>query len=74
MMRIACDDVHVFNFVLKQRSGVALFMGGVPCAVLGHNMKGDDVVSHPFWGSDDVIDTVRSHPGYAAGVAAFTVQ
>ena len=70
---VDCDDVHVFNFVLKQRAGAALFLGGVPCAVLGHNIRDDDVVSHLFWGSDDVIDAVRSHPGYAAGVAAFTV-
>mmetsp|Transcript_14460 Transcript_14460/g.38406 ORF Transcript_14460/g.38406 Transcript_14460/m.38406 type:complete len:194 (-) Transcript_14460:70-651(-) len=54
----------VYNLVLS-REHVAM-VGGVPCATLGHGIEGE-VVGHPFWGTQAVVDLLKQHEGWASG-------
>jgi len=66
--RVSRCDPFVWNFVLKERAGVAIYIGDSPCAVLGHGIEDEDVVSNKFWGGEGVIRCLRSDPAYASGV------
>lgn len=61
-------DPCVWNFVLKERAGIAIFIGNIPCAVLGHGIEDEDVVSHEFWGGEGVIRWLRADPAYSSGI------
>jgi len=63
--RIIRQAAYVYNFVLAPGHPTVL-VGGVPCAALGHGLK-DDVVAHPYWGTQAVLDDLRSKPGWTAG-------
>jgi len=62
--RVARRCGSVFNLVLASEH-VAI-VGGVPCATLGHGLRGP-VVGHPFWGTNAVIELLRRQPGWEAG-------
>lgn len=55
---------YVYNLVLGTEH-VAM-VSGVPCATLGHGLRGP-VVGHPFWGTGAVIDVLGAQPGWAEG-------
>ena len=60
---VAADAVY--TYVLE--SGHTVLIDGVECVTLGHGFN-DDVVRHPFFGSQQVVDDLRAFPGWAAGI------
>jgi len=56
----------VYNFVL--RSGHAMEIQGVSCITLGHNITGDAVVSHPYFGTERVVVDLRAMRGWHTGL------
>jgi hypothetical protein len=62
--RVVRRCAAVFNLVLS-REHVAM-VSGVPCATLGHGIRGP-VIGHLFWGSAAVLEQLATYPGWAAG-------
>jgi len=59
---VACEKV--FNFVLE--GGHSMTINGVQCVTLGHGLEGR-VISHPYFGTDRVINDLKSMPGWNEG-------
>jgi hypothetical protein len=59
----------VYNLVLA-RGHTAIYADGVEACVLGHGLQ-DDVVRHPYWGTDRVLEDLAKRPGYEEGVVDF---
>jgi hypothetical protein len=58
-----CD--FVYNFVLRGETH-AMVVNGVECVTLGHGMEGD-VVGHPYFGTQCVVDDLRKMCGFEKG-------
>eukprot|EP00026_Physarum_polycephalum_P002923 Phypoly_transcript_02932.p1 GENE.Phypoly_transcript_02932~~Phypoly_transcript_02932.p1 ORF type:complete len:623 (+),score=142.69 Phypoly_transcript_02932:708-2576(+) len=58
-----CD--FVYNFVLRGETH-AMVVNGIECVTLGHGMEGD-VVAHPYFGTQCVVDDLRKMRGFAQG-------
>ena len=63
--RVVVATPYVYNFVLEP-SHPTIVVDGVACAALGHGLT-DDVVAHPYWGTDAVLADLATKPGWAAG-------
>ena len=63
ILELPCNAV--FNFVLED--GHIMIINGVECVTLGHNFK-EDVVSHPFFGTDKVINNLKKFPTWDSGL------
>lgn len=66
---LPCDAVY--SFVLD--SCHIMQIGEVNCVTLGHNFQGD-IVGHPFFGTDAVIHSLKSHQNgqsWSKGVVEF---
>jgi len=48
-----------------------MLINGVECVTLGHNFQ-EDVVSHPYFGSQKVIRDLQKMRGWSNGVVRFT--
>jgi hypothetical protein len=59
----ACDQVY--NFVLDR--GHVLTIEGTPCVTLGHGFE-DPVVSHPYFGTDRVVNDLLRMRGWDDGL------
>jgi len=53
----------VFSFVLSSRK--IMHVGGLPVATFGHGLE-EEVIQHPYFGSEQVISDLKSLPGYYA--------
>lgn len=62
----ACDAVY--SFVLQ--GGHSMLIGGWECVTLGHGLD-EDVVRHPYLGTQRVIEDLRMLPGWGAGLVEF---
>lgn len=58
-----CD--FVYNFVLSGENH-AMVVNGLECITLGHGLEGD-VVAHPYFGTQCVVDDLRKMRGFAQG-------
>merc|ERR1719267_457645 len=58
---------YIYNAILD--SGHSLNINGVDCVTLGHHLKENDVVEHPYFGTDLVLDSLKSldPQGWATG-------
>jgi hypothetical protein len=56
----------VYNMVLDRR-GVLLVVNGMECVTLAHGIDGERVY-HPFYGTDRVLERMRSLPGWEKGL------
>jgi len=56
---------YVYNFVLNDHH--QFLVDGIPVVTLGHNFKGP-VVSHPYLGTNLVIDDLKKHPDWESGL------
>jgi len=54
-----------YNLVLTTSHVVVI--NNMECVTLGHNFT-EPVVSHPYFGSKDIIEDLRKLPGWDAGV------
>jgi len=54
----------VFNFVLEK--GHIMTVNGIDCVTLGHGFI-DDVVKHAYFGTEEVINDLKSLPGWQTG-------
>jgi len=72
---VSCDAVY--SFVLKKCSeseklrgnGLAMIINDIECATLGHGIEdpSDSVISHPFYGTSKVVDSLMKFKGWANG-------
>ncbi|VBB18610.1 von willebrand factor type A domain protein, putative [Yasminevirus sp. GU-2018] len=56
---------HVYTFAVK--GGFAINIGGVTCVTLGHGLKGNFHIEHPFYGTSAIIDALKSVTGRDSG-------
>jgi len=63
---LACDAVY--SFVLSRAH--VMVINGTDCVTLGHSFQ-DDVVRHPYFGSQQIIEDLRSLPGWQRGLVEF---
>jgi hypothetical protein len=63
------SNVHnipfVYSFVVENSHTV--YIEGWECITLGHGIENDPVASHDFWGTEKVIDCLKSKPGWEKG-------
>jgi hypothetical protein len=55
---------EVFNFVLEK--GHIMTVNGIDCVTLGHGFI-EDVVKHEYFGTEEVINDLKSMPGWENG-------
>ena len=55
----------VYSFVVENSHTV--YIEGWECITLGHGIENNPVASHSFWGTDKVIDCLKSKPGWEKG-------
>lgn len=65
--KIPCEEIY--SFVVENRG--CMLIENVICATLGHNLKGD-VIEHEYYGTDRVIDDLKSLPGWNSGEVVIT--
>ncbi len=53
------DDL-VVTFALKDKDTHSFFIQDIECLTLGHGIENDDVASHPFYGTEKVIEYIKS--------------
>ena len=64
------EDTMVFNFVFETRP-LGVYVGAFLYAALGHGIKNDEIVSHEYFGGDQVIRDLERQAGFASGNLAF---
>lgn len=63
---IELDRVMVCNLVLDR--GHVVSVGGIDCVTLGHGSEDDEVVKHPYYGTNRVIDDLMQLDGWNEGL------
>ena len=63
-MTVHCD--HIYNFVLDAHHVITI--NNTDGITLGHGMNDDPVAAHPFFGTQLVIDNLKTHPGWESGL------
>jgi len=55
---------------LSRGHGKGILINGVECATLGHGIiePDDDVITHPFLGTELVVEALQKHQGWANGL------
>ena len=61
-----CDAVY--SFLLD--SVHSMLIGGIECCTLGHGMS-EEVVAHPYLGTERVIDDLMNMRGFEQGIIEF---
>lgn len=62
-----CESLY--DLVLE--GGTSCWVNGVECITLGHNITNDDVLAHPYFGSPEVVNDLKRHPGWNQGLVKF---
>lgn len=60
------DCLAVYSFVLKNRS--MLYINGTESATLGHGISDDPVISHPYFGTEHVVNDLKEDANWESGV------
>lgn len=64
---IYCDSIY--SIVLANRGmGNGVIIGNIECATLGHGIINDDIIYHPFFGSEKVIENLKLSNNYNNGL------
>lgn len=70
---IACDKV--FSFLVRECASAKfaseMTIDSVAVVTLAHGIRGDTVVSHPFFGTDEVVMALRACKGWEKGYITF---
>jgi len=61
----SADCNAVYNFVLS--NGHIMIINGTKCVSLGHGFQ-DEVVRHPYFGSQQVVNDLMKIPGWTSGL------
>ena len=59
--------VAVYSFLLEP-GFQDMYIEDVPCITLAHGIENDPVATHPFYGTEKVIEAIRKHNGFATGL------
>jgi uncharacterized protein YegL len=54
-----------YNVVLE--SGHILELNGYPVVTLGHGFTENEVIKHPYFGTEAVVNDLKRHPGWTSG-------
>jgi len=57
---------YVYNFVLKDGGEHVMIVNGVTCVTLAHHYD-EEVVRHPYFGAQQVLDDMRGMNGFTKG-------
>ena len=57
----------VFSFLLEP-GFQDMYIEDVPCITLAHGIEDDEVATHPFYGTEKVIEAMQKHHGFADGL------
>ena len=57
----------VFSFLLEP-GFQDMYIEDVPCITLAHGIEDDEVATHPFYGTEKVIEAMQKHDGFADGL------
>jgi len=60
---IVCDAVY--DFVLDH--GHIMIINGIECVTLGHNINDNEIIKHPYFGTNAVINDLQKITGYKSG-------
>jgi len=58
---------YVYNFVLKDGAEHVMIVNGITCVTLAHHYD-EEVVRHPYFGSQKVLDDMRGLNGFTRGL------
>jgi hypothetical protein len=59
----------IYSFILEDRgAGSGMIIGNIECATLGHGITNDITISHPFFGTEEVINNLKLSPDYSKGL------
>jgi hypothetical protein len=56
----------VYSFVLEDNH--VMIINGVECVTMGHGFKGSEVIEHPFFGTEKVLEELRRMEGWQRGL------
>ena len=62
-----CD--YVYSIVLN--AGHIVYINDIQCVTMGHDFCNNSVVSHPFFGSNRVINQLQKRKGWKKGIIEF---
>jgi hypothetical protein len=65
------DSEAIYNFVLE--SGHIMLINGVECVTLAHGFQ-EDVVRHPYFGTNAVIEDLQNMEGWERGLVVLTKE
>ncbi|KAF0977053.1 hypothetical protein FDP41_003706 [Naegleria fowleri] len=65
---VTCD--YVYNLVVDQ--GHVVNINGVECITLGHGFSDNSVISHPYFGTQKIIEDLRNMKGFNDGIVEMT--
>jgi len=63
LVQVEC--LEVYNFVLDKEH--VMIINDTECVTLGHGFT-DRIVCHPYWGTDQVVNDLRSFTGWKSGL------
>ena len=61
---VKCD--YVFNLVVDQ--GHVVSINGIECVTLGHGFTNNSVISHPYFGTEKIIEDLKLMKGFNDGI------
>lgn len=57
----------VYSYLLEQPHREGMMIEGWECITMAHNIENDKVATHPFYGTDKVIDNLKQSSGFETG-------
>jgi len=71
VQRESCEAVY--SFLLENRQE-AIIIEGLPCLTLAHGIIGDAVASHNFYGTENIVNTLKKCRGWSNGKITFSLK
>jgi len=65
-------DVDIFSFLLEPGYEDMLMGDSVPCITFAHGIEDDPVATHPFYGTDKVVEAMKRMNGFEDGCVTLT--
>jgi len=70
---IVLPSEYVYSFLLKNRSTV-MMIESYHCITLAANCETNEVSSHDFWGTENVVKALQTQPGFSTGTVILDPQ